>query len=325
MRRIFRLFIIAPLLVSVFMSLVSKADFKLSGSDKAHNYLVAGLDEAANNTDVLFVLSYSPENALCSAVQIPRDTYCEYKGNFVKINSIFSRSKQSGEKDKESMKRLSSYIEDTLGIEIDGYIGMSFENFSDYIDIIGGVYINIPEGFPAENYPIHINIGENLLNGKDSLTFVRHRSSYITGDLGRLDAQKIFIDGLFHTLFERVSTKTLIKLIGTAPIKPIFDFPLLDFAEFILKYSDDIRSAGFNILTLPGEALTDDAGTSYYVINKNAASDAVSKYIFGKKCDFDPEFKFKSRTEKSFINSYEKDLISYKVYSDGEIIEITVG
>ena len=90
-----------------------------------------------------------------------------------------------------------------------------------------------------------------------------------------------------------------------------YDFPLFDFAEFILKYSDDIRSAGFNILTLPGEALTDDAGTSYYVINKNAASDAVSKYIFGKKCDFDPESKFKSRTDKSFINSYEKDIISY--------------
>ncbi len=325
MRRILKFFIVAPLLLSLMISLVSKIDYSLSGSDGVHNYLVAGLDEAANNTDVLFVVSYSPENSACSAIQIPRDTYCELDGNFVKINSIFARSGSDGKNGKDSMKRLASYVENTLGIELDGYIGMSVENFSDCIDRIGGVYIIIPEDFPTQNYPITLNFGENLLSGKDSLAFVRHRSSYITGDLGRLDAQKIFIDGLFHTLFERVPPKTLIKLIGTSPIKPIFDFSLLDFAEFVLKHSDGIRSAAFNILTLPGEALTDAAGISYFIINKNAASDAVKKYIFGKKGLFDPEMKFKSRTDESFVISYQKAMSSYKIYSDGNVREITVG
>lgn len=54
-----------------------------------YTMLVVGHDQVAVNTDVIMLVSFDVANGSLSVMQIPRDTYIEYKGTSHKINSVY--------------------------------------------------------------------------------------------------------------------------------------------------------------------------------------------------------------------------------------------
>ena len=64
------------------------------------NYLLAGLDEAGDNTDMLLLLSVNAKTGVFSLMQIPRDTYLRTEEREGKINQLYhyyaSRNSKSG-------------------------------------------------------------------------------------------------------------------------------------------------------------------------------------------------------------------------------------
>lgn len=322
MKKLLKVILIIPicllLLGFFFKNTDSSEDYRDSD---VFSCLVAGFDEAAENTDVLFVFSYCNSKKEASIVQIPRDTYCNFEGSSGRINRIYALSKSLGHTSKESMKALQRSVEKYFGIHLDGYIGISMKTFVDFIDYVGGVYINIPNEFSFEGIPLDLRHGENLISGKEAEIFVRHRSSYANADLGRVDAQKIFLEGLFHTMFERLETRKLIGALGMKTSGSVAGISLPEAVGFVLKNFSELKTSKLALLTVPGAAIEHD-GIWYYAVNKNSAQDAVSKYMFSNAQNFDEKFELLNNGSADFRELYYKKDLSYRVYSHGEIIYI---
>lgn len=78
-----------------------------------------------------------------------------------------------------------------MGIEIQYYSLVDFGGFKNIIDTLGGITIDIPEGFTDTTYPtpdngymtIHFDSGVTLLDGEKALQYARSRHS--TSDFAR--------------------------------------------------------------------------------------------------------------------------------------------
>lgn len=324
MRNFIKTLIAIPVIVIVVVLFLNSFDFVGTTPDfKVFSCLVAGYDTAAENTDVLFVFSYNRDTNQASFLQIPRDSFCKFNGEYGKINRIFTLSSSMGTSKDESMALLKRNVEEYLGTELDGYVGLSMDALVRFVDTVGGVYINVPESFPFESFPIKLSPGKNLLSGADAKLFVRHRASYISADLGRIDSQKIFLEGVFHTVFERLDARDIIKLITTKDKEVVVDLPFGELVSLVLKRYGDIKSAEITLLTLPGEAYL-DKGVSYYVINRSAATDAVKRYLYSDSVVFDPEYRLTDKSNRHIESIYTKTDFSYKVFTNGKTVEINI-
>jgi len=322
MKKLVRILLFIPIAALIVPFFFSYCEGRADEHDNdVFSCLVSGYDEAAENTDVIFVFSYSSDKNKISVIQIPRDSFSEYYGAYGKINRIFSLSRANGKSRDKSLEELSCAIESYLGIKLDASIAISPGATQRLIDNIGGVYVNIPESVSLDEMPIKLSYGENLLTGRDALSLIRERKSYPTGDLGRLDAQKIFIEGTFHTLFERLDAKKLAKLLLTKDEGLTVDAPFTKLATLILRDFNKIKDADLTLLTLPGEPC-EYAGVSYYVVNKRAATDALNKYFEGSGKVFDEEYKFTDERNPTVNEIYERQSFSYKVYAQGRVIDI---
>ena len=292
-------------------------------NSKVFTCLVAGYDEAAENTDVLFVFTYKERENEVSFLQIPRDSFSEYNGTYGKINRIYSSLRGEGKTPSESLDELSLFAEELLGIELDASISLSLGALSRLVDEVGGVYINIPEHVRLDDMPIKLSYGENLISGNDALKLVRERNKYPSGDLSRLDSQKIFLEGVFHTLFERLDAKKLVKLIFTRDDEVEVNASLFEISALIVKDFNDIKNSSLAFLTLPGEAC-EYKGVSYYVVNKKAANDALARYFYLGGERFDEENKL-TDAENPIVNEiYGRKSFKYKVYVSGKYLDIKV-
>ena len=290
-------------------------------------YLIAGLDDAAENTDALFLISYNSNDNTASVVQIPRDTYCNFGGSQNKINGLYPFYKSGGLTPDEAMEKTSDFIADNFGLEIDGYLALTTDAFRDAVDAIGGVTVILPYDFvyndknPQNSFVL--NKGENVLNGRQAEIFVRHRRSYITGDLGRLDAQKIFIDGLYNTVTKKIEYDTLFDALSSIRKGLITDFSTIDFVVMILKHSSKFKDTEITYLTMPGEAIKDSDGIWYYVLNKNSTDAVISKHLFSNRT-FDEKRIFTNKEKPSFEDIYNRHSVSWQEYTSNSIKDINI-
>ena len=97
----------------------------------------------------------------------------------------------------------------------------------------------------------------------------------------------------------------------------------MEASALLVREFNDIKSAKIKLLTLPGEACEYN-GASYYVINRRASSDAVAKFISGSVNNFDKNHKLTDGKNALINGIYEKNIASYKLYSDGKIEDIQV-
>jgi len=285
-------------------------------------YLVAGLDDTANNTDTLMLVSFALESDV-SVVQVPRDTLV-YDGKPTKINSLYSKFRNSGMDSRESLQSLSSFISQNLGIKTVGYLGISTGVFTRFIDAIGGIYVTIPDGVLSSQTldALSLSVGENLLSGKEAISFVRHRASYQTADIGRLGAQKLFISGFYHTLTERLSNKVLIRAYKEAADELVSNFGIDDILALVMSGTTNFKKLNCSYATLPGAPFIDN-GVSYYSLNRTACIDLLSELSL-LYTQFDPQKMFVEERSASSYDIYNSKNIYYKIYKDTDLSELSV-
>ena len=251
-----------------------------------YSYLIIGLDDAGENTDVLCIASYNGYENDISVIQIPRDTYYESGFYQNKLNQVYAGERLNGKSEEEALLSLKNAVADVLGIAIEGYVALDAEAFVDFVDGIGGVYVDIPEGYDHiskfQSIGIDLIEGVNLLNGNDALKFVRYRQGYIQGDLARLDTQKLFFDGLFTTLRQyltKVDVFTLISLNKGLKI----NLSLPEFAVMIIKHLLKFKEVTFTTLTMPGQAFKHANELWYYIINRPASEQVIERFLWKNK------------------------------------------
>ena len=289
-------------------------------------FLVAGFDEAAENTDVLFTVSYDAKASEARVAQIPRDTYFNFGKVQNKINQIYASKISEGSSQRKAFEEASGEIARAFGAEFDGFFGITIATFKKLVDAIGGVDITLNEDKIINlegDEQIILKRGNNHINGELAEQFVRFRSGYAMGDLGRIDAQKIFLNALFSKALSGMNLPTIIKVASIVDKEVITDVKLYDFVNVFI---DIINSKGDKkafYATVPGEPAENDKGLSFYVLNRKSSAEIASKYMFANG-EFDYNNKFVDLSNENFKDIYYDDSIKTNEYSGDNISDLKI-
>lgn len=247
-----------------------------SKTGDVYTILLVGRDKVGLNTDTIMVVSFDTINYTVNAVSIPRDTMsANVSRTTKKINAAYSIG------GKANPTQLKKEVEQLLGFSIDRYAVINLDVFVNIIDLIGGVEVDVPRKMyyhdPDQNLTIDLKAGLQRLDGNDAMGFVRYRSGYATGDLGRIDAQKIFIEALAKEVL-RPSIITKVPSI----VEEVFANIDTDFSmgEIVWLATEALHvdlEEGINIFMLPGYSQT--VGLSYYFAYENQWLEMLNEYL----------------------------------------------
>lgn len=285
-------------------SSASGASASIKNAADPYCILLTGSDVAAGLCDVMMLVSFDPLNERVFVLQIPRDTYAEYTEN--------SYKKLNGAKNAlGSSKELCAFLSDALGIAIDGYVSIDLEAFCTVVDSVGGVEIELDEPMkysdPYQDLYIDLPRGSHTLNGKQAQMFVRYRSGYATGDLGRIDAQKKFLAAFFAALKERITVENVYEVVSSVAdkIDTNVDIPMM-IALGLEALKVNERDLLF--CTLPGEAVTGKkSGASYYVMTLGSTEKILCEYFCKTREKTDPDRLFEHPDNEDFIKIYRSE------------------
>ena len=268
--------------------------------------LVVGLDDAADNSDVIMAVRYSGESNRISVVQIPRDTYLSAGTAQNKINQLTAAARARGLGREAALSRLTGEMSSVLGAEFNGYVAFTPEGFVHIVDSVGGVDMTLPEDYslPAD-MGLSLRAGENHLDGESAARFIRYRAGYSNGDIGRLDAQKLFMEAFRKKLIS-LSLPEIVALLRTAREHLITDIPLGETVAFAMRNFRNVKTATAVYQTLPGEPAMSDTGVSYYVVCRRAAERVVRDCLSVSR-DFDPERRLLNPDIPEFAEIYNKE------------------
>ena len=172
------------------------------------NVLLIGSDASAEepgranitekgNTDVMMLVSINQVNDTIKLVSLMRDsyTYMDQFDRYAKLNAACANGGPA---------YLVETIENDYKIEIDGYAMVDFDSFTQVIDVLGGVNVDVPayvanhlnNGVLKSN---KIGIGKGvLLDGAQALAFSRVRKTDANGDISRVARQRQVVNALIE-------------------------------------------------------------------------------------------------------------------------------
>lgn len=187
------------------------------------NFLILGLDprddqlEKTNTTDTIILASLNLKNYQFTIIPLPRDLWF-YPIN-AKINQVYPLSLQ--QKDHQ-LEFIQNHFSQLTGQVIDHTIILTTADLIDFVDLIGGVDLFLPQGFtdnkypnpayilnPSPQIPIYITVGFdsgwNHLDKSNISYFVRSRHSApdtLNGgtDIGRNHRQQLLIEAILSQI-----------------------------------------------------------------------------------------------------------------------------
>ena len=289
-------------------------------------FLVVGFDDAAENTDVLFTVSYDAKSSEVRVAQIPRDTYFAFGKVQNKINQLYASKISEGKSQSVALSEASNEIADAFGTDFDGFFGVKIDTFKKIVDTLGGVDIELNSdksiNVDGED-PIVLKKGTNHIDGAVAERFVRYRSGYAMGDLGRIDAQKLFLNALFSKAVSGLKIQTIFKLATIVEREVITDVRLYDFINlFIDVVNSKVNKSAFYV-TVPGEPVENENGLSFYVLNRKNAAEIANKYMLATK-EFDPRRMFVREENPNFVDVYDDDSSRFKEYSGADVKDLRI-
>lgn len=165
------------------------ATLKKDSTGKRTNALIVGIDtrEGGNllNTDTIILVSYDHDNNNVTMLSIPRDFHVQIDPDlywFKRINSVYSAYEQKGE--GQGLLRLRDVVSEITGIEIQYHAMIDFKGFTELIDSLGGINVNVENSFTDYRYPtdtgrktVSFEAGPQLMDGVTALEYARSRHS----------------------------------------------------------------------------------------------------------------------------------------------------
>jgi len=268
-------------------------------------FLVVGVDKASGRGDAILLVSFDVSSGKIAVMQIPRDTYIEWDGKEDKINSIVLDA---------DVYKMRDILEVTLCVNIDYTAQIDLEALEVIVDSVGGVEINVPFDMkysdPFQDLYIDLKAGVQVLDGKNATDFIRFRSDYAEGDLGRIDAQKQFMSSLFKKVMNEMNAMQAINLAkGVLPMLET-DMTVDDAAYFAGKFFS-AQNRELTMLTAPGMQLhKTNPEAWYYVLSKEGMLEAVNTYfnVYDNKIAetlFDPSLILCKEEDDDFLRIYK--------------------
>jgi len=150
-------------------------------------------------TDTVVVASLKPSSHQIALLSIPRDLVVPIpQAGSRRINNAnaIGEERKSG----SGPELASQVVGELLNLSIHYYVRLDFDGFAKIVDDLGGVPINIKDGFTDANYPteddgyttIKFEPGRQVLSGEQALAFARsrHGSNNEGSDFARAKRQQ---------------------------------------------------------------------------------------------------------------------------------------
>ena len=280
-------------------------------AEDAINVLILGTDRQAGLCDVMMIVNINFTKGKITVAQIPRDTYAKYTdGSYKKLNGAYNALGGAAQ--------VRDFLEKAMGVEIDHYACVGLDTLCQVVDAIGGVDVDLPCDMrysdAAQGLHIDLKKGVQHLDGRLAEQFVRFRSAYVEGDIGRIDAQKLFIAALFNKMAKEFSASLALKL-ATCAKNVETDLSASDMLSLGTRVTSVDRGS-IALLTLPGEECVAKAsGAWYYVLSSKAVARVMTEY-FGAAGSFDVDRVFLNDVYEEFKDIYFGD-------ADVSIVSVT--
>lgn len=287
---------------------------KSKNDDDIYNILVLGRDKAAGLCDVVILASINTDSGDICFMQIPRDTYFNCNdATYKKINGAYNSL--------GSASAMSNAISDALGIKIHYYLSVDLDTVAQMVDMVKGIEVDIPVDMeysdPSQNLSIQLKAGKQNLDGISAVQFLRYRAGYITGDLGRIDAQKLFLNAFAKKVAEIGNPFSLYKVFKLVCNKGETNIKEKDLVSIGLKCSK-AKGGTVYYVTAPGEAIqTKESGAWYYILSSSAMNDLLASR-FEQSESFDKNNRFVNKNDQSFLDIYNKKC-EVKIYTSDDI------
>lgn len=229
--------------------------------------------DAASRSDVMILLRADPAKGQLTMVSIPRDTMVDLPGHGrSKINAAYAYGGAAGAVDAVSK---------FANVPIAHYAEIHFQELEDLVDALGGVWVDVPvsnDQTGSSNTGMHLNAGEQLLNGEQALALARERYGYERGDFQRADNQKLILQAIIKQTLD-ASPLQMPGLIQQLAGCVTTDYSVTD----IISLAQTFQNAGdFTIYsaTAPSSTMTID-GVSYVVVDQEAWSQMMERVDSG--------------------------------------------
>lgn len=240
--------------------------------DEAVNFLLCGLDESELLTDVIMVASLDAANKTVKVFQIPRDTYVGIKRYPTgKINAVYGNAKSG----QTRIGALIEEIEYTFALEIDHYATVNLSGLRQIVDSMGGVTVNIPQDIYFTSTKV-LKKGEQVLDGEKAEWFVRYRAGYVTGDIGRMQAQSLFLKACAKKALSMSKTKML-SLLTQNYSNITTDLTLAEVIEYYGGIKD-IDADSIEFFTPEGNGVMHE-GYSVYTLDAKKTADLLNEHF----------------------------------------------
>ena len=157
------------------------------------DFLICGLDNTSGLTDVIMIVGFDNVTHKVNIMQIPRDTYAGKDVVSHKYNAVYGHAPKA----QNGMEMLETHVEHDFGIKISNCAVLTTNGLRRIVDAHGRSRLNVPIDMnyddSAQGLHIHLTRGWQHLDGSGVEQFVRYRKGWSEGDIGRLQAQKIFV------------------------------------------------------------------------------------------------------------------------------------
>lgn len=181
----------------------------LGESDEVINILLIGQDRRPGETrarsDSMILCTINREKKTIVLTSFMRDLYVQIPGyGNNRINASYAWG---------GMELLNKTLEQNFGVYIDGNVEVDFEQFSEIVDLLGGVSMELRAD---EAQYINIDTQSSLtegfqqLTGKQALSYSRIRNLDADADFSRTNRQRKVLDALFR----QVKDAGLVRLLG---------------------------------------------------------------------------------------------------------------
>ena len=264
--------------------------------------LVLGCDRSAHLADAIMIVTVCEGSAETSVLQLPRDTYAEYTTrDYKKLNGILQEKGELG---------TLRFLSDAIGIPLDYFVILDLDCVASIVDAVGGVDLEIPQEMlysdPVQGLKIDLHAGANHLNGSQAEQFIRYRSGYLNADLGRLDAQKLFLRAFVQKCASLTASEKLRIVLSTLlGLQTNLDLPA---AIRMTKLFGNCQADTIPMETLAGQAVQGRSGAWYYSINRAGALRMFNEFLMPPhpldEESFDPNGVFDRLDHPDFHNIY---------------------
>ncbi len=242
--------------------------------DQFYTFLLVGQDTGGGGlTDTMMLAAYDVPNQTLHVMSLPRDTYVNYNGSKVLLNSVFNRA-GAGEKGIEALKQ---EVSELTGVLPDFYVIVQWEAVGELVDAIGAVTFEVPLDMsyedPTQDLYIHLDAGLQEIDGDKAMQLLRWRKNnkivngklviyggYPTGDLGRIETQQAFLTTVLEKCLQpTVLLPNLMEYITIFQKNVVTDLSIPEMAYFGKSAAGGLDMSQVEFVTMPYKDAGDGA------------------------------------------------------------------